>query len=50
MFLIAMTNNPSENIRDEFTNTSKIGPLMESLIADFFQFSSKIIKGFILSS
>ena len=39
-----MTNNPSENIWDEFTKTSKIGPSIESLNADFFQFSVKIIK------
>ena len=45
-----MTNNPSKNIRDEFTKTHKIGPSMESLNADFFQFSAKIIKSFILSS
>ena len=36
--LIAMTNNPSENIWDNFTKTSKTGPSMESLNADFFQF------------
>ena len=35
---------------DEFTKTSKIGPSMESLNADFFQFSAKIIKSFVLSS
>ena len=29
---------------------SKIGPPMESLNADFFQFSAKIIKSFDLSS
>ena len=39
-----------ENIWDEFTKTSKIGPSMESLNADFFQFSAKIIKSFVLSS
>ena len=32
-----MTDNPSENIWVEFTKTSKIGPSMESLNADFFQ-------------
>ena len=32
-----MIDNPSENIWDEFTKTSKIGPSMESLNADFFQ-------------
>ena len=26
-----MTNNPSKNIWDDFTKTSKIGPSMESL-------------------
>ena len=39
-----------ENIWDEFTKTSKIGPSMESLNADFFQFSAKINKSFVLSS
>ena len=48
--LIAMTNNPSENIWDAFMKMSKIGPSMESLIADFFQFSAKNIKSFVLSS
>ena len=38
-----MTNNPSENIWDEFTKTKKLGPSMESLNADFFQFSPKIL-------
>ena len=45
-----MTNNPSENIWDGFTKTGKIGSSMESVNADFFQFSAKIIKSFILSS
>ena len=45
-----MTNNPSENIWDKFTKTSKVEPFMESLNADFFQFSAKIIKSFTLSS
>ena len=46
-----MTNNPSKNIWDEFMKTSKIGPSMESLNADFFfQFFSKIIKSFVSSS
>ena len=45
-----MTYNPSENIWDKFTKASKIGPSMESLIADFFQFFSKVIKSFVLSS
>ena len=44
-----MTNNPSENIWDEFTKMRKIGPSMESLNADCFQFSAKIIKSFVLS-
>ena len=48
--LIAMTDNPSENIWDEFTKMSKIGHAMENLIAEFFQFSTKIIKSFALSS
>ena len=39
-----MTNNPSENIWDKFTETSK------TLDADFFQFSAKIIISFVLSS
>ena len=45
-----MTDNLSENIWDEFTKASKIGPSMESLIAEFFQFPTKIIKSFVLSS
>ena len=45
-----MTDNPSENIWNEFMKTSKIGPSMESLISEFFQFSAKIIKHFVLSS
>ena len=45
-----MTDNPSENILDEFTKASKIGHSMESLIAELFQFSTKIIKSFVLSS
>ena len=37
--------------KDDFTKTSKIGPSMESLNADFcFQFSDKIVKSFVLSS
>ena len=40
--LIAMTNNPSENILDEFAKTSKIGPSIESLIDDFFNFMPKL--------
>ena len=43
-----MIDNPSENIWDEFTKTSKIGPSMESLNADLFQFSAEIIKSFVL--
>ena len=39
-----MTSNPPENIWDEFTKTSKIGPAIESLNADFFLFSAKIIS------
>ena len=42
-----MTNNPSENIWDEFRKTSKKGDYMESLIATLFQFST---KNFVLSS
>ena len=45
-----MTSNPSKNILDDFTKKSKIGPSMESLNADFFQFSAKIIKNFVLSN
>ena len=45
-----MTNNPSKNIGGDFTKTSKIGSSMESLNADFFQFSAKIMKSFVLSS
>ena len=48
--LIPMTDIPSENIWDEFGKTSKIGRSMESLIAEFFQFSTKIIKSSVLSS
>ena len=45
-----MTDNPMENISDEFTKTSKIGPpSMKSLNADFFQSPAKIIKSFVLS-
>ena len=43
-----MTNYPSENIWDEFTKMSKIGPSMESLNADFFKFPAKI--SFVMSS
>ena len=45
-----MKNIPSENIWDEITKTSKIGPSMESLDADFFQYFAKIIKSFVWSS
>ena len=45
-----MTNNTSKNIWDEFTKTRKLGPSVESLNADFFQFSAKINKNFALSS
>ena len=45
-----MTNNPLENIWDEFTKTSKKRPPMESLIPEFFKFSAKIIKSFVLSN
>ena len=45
-----MTDIPSENIWDEFTKTSKLGRSMESLITEFFQFSTKINKSFVLSS
>ena len=45
-----MTNNPSESIWDGFTKASKTGPSMESLNADFFQFSAIIIRSFVLSS
>ena len=37
-----------KNIWDEFTKRV-IGPSMESLNADCFQFSAKIIKSFVLS-
>ena len=39
-----MTNNPSENIWNEFTETSKIGSSMESLNAEFFDFLPKLLK------
>ena len=45
-----MTNNPSENIWDKFTKTSKIGFSLESLVVEFFQFSVKVTKSFVLSS
>ena len=48
--LIAMINNPSKNISDEFTKRNEIGPSVESLNIDFFQFSGKVIKSFVLSS
>ena len=38
-----MTDNSSENIWDEFTKTSKIGPSMESLNNDFLQFFAKVL-------
>ena len=38
-----MTNNTSNNIWDKFTKTSKIGPSMKSLDADFLQFSAKYL-------
>ena len=34
--------NPSENIWDEFVKMSKFGISMESLNADFFQFSGEV--------
>ena len=45
-----MTENPSENICDEFRKMSKIEHSMQSLIAESFQFSAKILKSFVLSS
>ena len=45
-----MTNNPLEKIWDEFTKTSKIGPSMEGLTAEFFRFSVKIVIKIVLSS
>ena len=48
--LSAMTNYPLKNIWDEFVKTSKIGPSMERLNTDSFQFSARIIKSFVLSS
>ena len=42
-----MTNNSSEKIWDKFPKTSKLS--MESLKADFLQFSAKIVKSLILS-
>ena len=33
-----MTNDSSENILEKFTKTSKIGPSMESLIAELLEF------------
>ena len=43
-----MTNNSSENIWDKFMKMSKIGPSIESLNADFLQFSAKVMKNFVL--
>ena len=37
-------NNLLENIWDKFTKTSKIGPSMESLNDDFFNFLSEILN------
>ena len=45
-----MTNNPLENICNEFTKTRKTGPLMESLTVEFFQFSAMNTKKFVLNS
>ena len=45
-----MYNNPSKNIWDNLTKTSKIGPSMESLHANCLYFSAKIIKSFALTS
>ena len=45
-----MTNNPSENIWDEFTKARKIVPSMKSWNVDFLKFFVNIIKSFILSS
>ena len=45
-----MTNNPSKIIWEKFRKMSKLGPSMESLNANFFQFSAKINKIFVLSS
>ena len=45
-----MTNNPSKNIWDNFTKTNKIGPSVESLNAEFFQFSAKNIKSYVMAS
>ena len=39
-----MSNNPLENIWDEFTKTSEIEPSIESLIAEFFNFLPKLSK------
>ena len=38
--------NPSGNVSDKLTKTSKIRPSKENLIAEFFQFFAKIIKSF----
>ena len=39
-----MTNNPLENIWNEFTEKSRIGHSMESVDADFFNFLTKLLK------
>ena len=36
--------------KKKYIKTSKIEPSLESLNADFFQFSAKIIKSFVLGS
>ena len=39
-----MTDNPSENIWEAFAKMIKIGPFMESLNADFFNFCQNCQK------
>ena len=39
-----MTNNPSENIWNELMKTTKVGPSMESLIAQFFHCDGVVVE------
>ena len=41
--------DPSEKNWEKFRKTCKTGPSMECLIVEFFHFSAKIVKGFVLS-
>ena len=41
--------DPSEKNWKKFRTTCKTGPSMESLMVEFFHFSAKIVKGFVLN-